>query len=391
MQYGDKKMKKIKNLNNITNGTSYSISYDINAGFMPDFLKKHALFLDIETTGFSPARSKLYLIGTAYFQGTDLVVEQFLADTASAEEEKQLIYAFDSLSRQFDTIVTFYGSQFDLPFLQECQNRLNIPSADLVYNNKNYVDLYHHFHAYQYIFALENYKLQSFEAFLGIKRADPCSGRELIKVYQEYIKKANDESLRLLLSHNYEDLTGMAHLLPLYAFDSFFEGRFTPVRHAVSQYRTIDGTPGTELSITCRLEHSLPAAVSCSRRRYYLHASENTAVLRIQLFQGELKYFYPNYKDYYYLPDEDTAIHKSVAAYVDKAHRQKARAADCYTKKTGLFLPQYEEVITPAFYAEYKDKISYFELPADTDAAEALLKDYCMHILHTLKTNRSAI
>ena len=43
--------------------------------------------------------------------------------------------------------------------------------------------------------------------------------------------------------------------------------------------------------------------------------------------QDTLKYFYDNYKDYFYLPKEDTAIHKSVATYVDKDFRQKAKTA----------------------------------------------------------------
>lgn len=377
-------MKKIKKLINITNDTAY----DLSASFIPSSVKKRALFLDIETTGFSPARARLYLIGTAYLQDNDLVVEQFFAETASEDEERQLIYAFDTLSGQFDTIVTFYGSKFDLPFLKERQNRLDIPSADLVYNNKNYVDLYHHFHAYRHIFTLENFKLKSLEQFIGIKRSDDCSGRELTQIYKEYIKNADDKSLRLLLAHNDNDLTGMVHLLSLYAFDSFFAGHFTfiPAKSAVSAYRRIDGTPGAELMITCQPEYSLPAAISCSNSHYYLHADQNTAVFRIPIFRGELKYFYPNYKDYYYLPDEDTAIHKSVAAYVDQSHRQKAKAANCYTKKTGLFLPQYEELITPAFYTEYKAKISYFEIPIDPAHAN-LQKDYCMHILHVLKNN----
>lgn len=380
-----RKMKRIKKLNNITNDTGYNTDYDTASAFIPSSIKNRALFLDIETTGFSAAKARLYLIGTAYVQDHVLVTEQFFAETGSPDEEAALIYEFDSLAAQFDTIVTFYGSRFDLPFLKECQKRLHIPPADLVYHNKNYVDLYVDFHAYKHIFALENYKLLSLEAFLGIKRMETRSGGELAGIYMEYIKKTDDESLRLLLSHNYEDLTGMVRLLPLYAFDSFFAGHFTPVSSTVSTYCRIDGTPGTELSITCLLEHSLPAAVSCCCCSYYLHAGQNTAIFRVPLYQGELKYFYPNYKDYYYLPGEDTAIHKSVAAYVDRAHRQKARAASCYTRKTGSFLVQYEELITPAFYTEYKAGLSYFELPDESGRSTALLKDYCMHMLHILK------
>ena len=51
---------------------------------------------------------------------------------------------------------------------------------------------------------------------------------------------------------------------------------------------------------------------------------------------------YDNYKDYYYLPDEDRAIHRSVGRYVDRKHRKAARASTAICVKTGfssLFLP----------------------------------------------------
>ena len=45
--------------------------------------------------------------------------------------------------------------------------------------------------------------------------------------------------------------------------------------------------------------------------------------LLVIIYQGELKHFYPNYREYYYLPHEDRAIHKSVALYVDRNFRTK--------------------------------------------------------------------
>ena len=62
--------------------------------------------------------------------------------------------------------------------------------------------------------------------------------------------------------------------------------------------------------------------------------------LSIRVYKGTLKYYYPNYKDYYYLIYEDTAIHKSVGEFVDKDARIKATKETCYTKKDGTFLPQ---------------------------------------------------
>ncbi|MGN1205819.1 MAG: hypothetical protein ACI4SQ_02395, partial [Eubacterium sp.] len=45
-----------------------------------------------------------------------------------------------------------------------------------------------------------------------------------------------------------------------------------------------------------------------------------------------------DYQNYYYLPTEDTAIHKSVGIYVEKEFREPAKASNCYLKKKGEFV-----------------------------------------------------
>lgn len=344
------------------------------------FQTENALFLDIETTGFSGARNKLYLIGTAYVQNGKLGIEQFFAECP--EEEPQLLTAWAQFLRDFDTIVSFHGSRFDLPFLEKRSRRLEM---ELDYGSKKYVDLYQLARSYRHIFGLDNLKQKTLETFLGMERKDRCSGSELIKVYQSYVKQPQEELLTLLLQHNEEDLTGMLRLLALYAFEDFWNGGFAPADCMLAPYRKLNGSDGKELSVTCRLDTDLPAAISCKNDHFYLHAEKDLAHFRVPLTEGTLKYFYSNYKDYYYLPDEDMAVHKSVAFYVDPAHRQKAKAANCYSKRTGLFLPQYEEIVTPALSKEYQDPVSYFEWKDASAKDKTLLKRYCMHILDILK------
>ena len=93
---------------------------------------------------------------------------------------------------------------------------------------------------------------------------------------------------------------------------------------------------------------------------------------------------YTHLKDYYYLPEEDTAIHKSVAFYVDKNYRTKAKAATCYSKKTCCFLPHHQVVVSPYFKLEYHDKITYFELTDEFIDNETDVKAYVMHVLSLL-------
>ena len=93
------------------------------------------------------------------------------------------------------------------------------------------------------------------------------------------------------------------------------------------------------------------------------------------------KYFYSNYKDYYYLPAEDQALHKSVAQFVDKTHRVQATAANCYTRKPGQYLMQWDSVFTPVFKKEYGDKKLYFELTDKLKQSRAAMSLYAVHVL----------
>ena len=83
------------------------------------------------------------------------------------------------------------------------------------------------------------------------------------------------------------------------------------------------------------------------------------ANIHIPVFKGRLRHYFEDYKDYYYLPDEDTAIHKSIAESVDRSHRVQATKATAYTWASGSFIPQCSNKITPYFKADAGDFISF--------------------------------
>ena len=87
-----------------------------------------------------------------------------------------------------------------------------------------------------------------------------------------------------------------------------------------------------------------------------------------------------NYKNYYYLPKEDMAIHKSVAAYVDHEYREKCKAYNCYVRKTGAFIRQYSDFMKPEFRFDIKDKYSYFLLTDDFINSKQMVLSYVKHI-----------
>ena len=95
----------------------------------------------------------------------------------------------------------------------------------------------------------------------------------------------------------------------------------------------------------------------------------------------ELKYFYSNYKDYYYLPQEDMAIHKSLATFVDKDFREKAKPENCYTKKQGQYLMEWDLVFAPFFKRDYEDKSFFFDLNENMKKSRFAMSLYACHVV----------
>ena len=103
--------------------------------------------------------------------------------------------------------------------------------------------------------------------------------------------------------------------------------------------------------------------------------------LTLPLFQGELLYFFPDYKNYYYLPLEDQAVHKSVASYVDKKYRRPATAATCYIRKKGVFLPQLRPLFAPDYRKDFSAREHYFEAEESAFLDSGALHAYLASLL----------
>ena len=335
-----------------------------------------SIFFDIETTGFKPEYSHLYLIGTAFCRPgapscpsgkRDWTILQWLCE--KPQDEPQLLRTFAGFLQSYDTIIHFNGDRFDLPYLENKYEQYGIPSP---FRKMKSIDLYQDFRPLRSFLRLEHMNQKSLELFLGLEREDQYDGGKLIPVYRNFCKTGSPEKAELLLLHNREDVSGMLTLTRLYSYLNFLEPetaenvlsgdsfppakQFTKISSEVLENR--DGTK--KLLFTFPLKTQVPVPVSRSYDFGYLTLNKSTGKLLLPMLKDTLYYYFADYKNYYYLPREDQAIHKSVAAYVDKEYRQPATKTNCYTKQTGLFLPQPEELFTPAFRRSCDDTLSWF-------------------------------
>lgn len=349
---------------------------------IPDFLKEHfnlskLLFFDIETTGFSAKASSLYLIGCLYFENEQPIIRQWFAETI--HEELTLLSAFFDFMKNYDTLIHYNGAGFDIPYLLQKCSHYHLPyDFDAIKS----IDLYKILSPVKSMLKLENLKQKTIETYLGIQRDDLYNGGELIRVYQNFLSTPSKEAQQLLLLHNHDDMNGLFQLSSMLAFRDFTASNYTFHSYEISDYKSYHGTEGKEVIFHFTLSSPLPKRVSFSKQDFFLNVTKNKCSLRTKAYTGELKYFYSDYKNYYYLPAEDTAIHKSVAFYVDKNFRTRAKAANCYSRKTGIFLPQFKEIISPYFKIDYFDKILYFEACESNLNDSSKMNSYIEHILN---------
>ena len=383
-------------------------------------------FFDIETTGLSPKASSLYLIGGMHYDGAAGTWQmiQWFAD--NYHSEKEILLAFLAFLEKFQCLYHFNGKTFDIPYiLQKCQRHaitLSSHNKKILEDQEDAlsIDLLKHARRLRKVLGLEKCSQTALEQWLGCQREDPFSGGDLIPVYSEYMQQRllapeRAEALeKVLLLHNHDDVEMMLAVSSILSYENYFihpEGLFPlpampPAGTDPLPQATAPASPEALPSLihlaheddhlAVALETNLPVPKKICLSAEYpetsispndrtenlphfppaeLKLEEKSCTLTIPLYQGELKYFYSNAKDYYYLPEEDLAVHKSIAEFVEKEYRQKATAATCYTRTEGTFLPRLapyarkkkgeasEEL--PRFFLTHKDRLSFCQLPED--------------------------
>lgn len=342
------------------------------------------VFFDIETTGFSGDTSQLYLIGCVYHDGFGWRLIQWFADTRQAE--LQVLEAFFTFIENFKILIHFNGDGFDIPYLLKCCRRLKL---DYNFDSITSLDIYKKLRPYRALLGLESMKLKAIEQFLGVSRKDLYSGGQLIDVYREYLITKNRRLYDLLILHNADDLRGMPAILPVLSYADMLESPFQLLSSQLCSFEDSLGLEHPFLSLTWQSPASIPVPLEFTGGPLSLELHEDRMDCTVSLYQGQLKYFYPDYKDYYYLPFEDTAVHKSVGAYVDKSARKKATAKTCYTRRSGLFIPQFAALWEPVFREDLKSPLTYAEYSQDLLSREADSRAYAASIIEFVRQERS--
>ncbi|MDE6619069.1 MAG: ribonuclease H-like domain-containing protein [Lachnospiraceae bacterium] len=346
---------------------------------------KHTLFIDIETTGLYVRSSNLYMIGCAYLdEGSGKAAcwctIQWLA--TNYEDEVNVLNAFVTFAKPYRYLIHFNGNQFDIPYLQ---NKLQQYNIHFDFDDFEGIDIYRRLSPYKNFLKLPNCKQKTIENFVSdTVREDQYTGRELIDIYHEYVLNHDEEKEHFLLLHNEEDVKGMLEIVAALAIPDLFHLPSKVTKVQANYYKDVNQEQYSEIIMSLKLPTALPTEISYGANGCYFTGNREDGKLRVPIYEGELKYFYSNYKDYYYLPKEDIAIHKSVASFVDKDYRRQATARNCYTRKISSYLPQWDVLFTPFFKKDYDDKNLFFELTDEFKTQRDAFNLYAHHIFEMM-------
>lgn len=340
---------------------------------------EHFLVFDIETTGLSPKVSSLYLIGALWFDPEDkqFHTRQWFADDYISE--KEILSSFYSFLQNFTTLVHYNGSGFDIPYMEKKYLEHSLPSP---FESIRSLDIYREIRSLKSLFQVPNLKLFTVEKLTGFLRKDILTGKDCIETYSQFMQKKyfKDETMEQekekLLLHNFEDIIGTYYSAQLlfYKCGYLISTGIQPLSVLEEDHF---------LSITLPAPCTFPFPAGQETESFTIGFEDDQMILRILLCRGIFYHFFQNYKDYFYLPAEDTAIHKSVGTYVDKQFREPAKASNCYIKKEGIFLAvpsSFSRENLPLFRKEYKARQNYVLWDEKTKQDSSLLEE----ILHSL-------
>ncbi len=148
-------------------------------------------YLDIETTGLSPADCDITVVGIYLCNESDNRFIQLVGKDITAGSISE---SLEGVSK----IHTYNGSRFDLPFIT-CQFGIDLTQSmghrDLMYDCWR-CNLYG--------------GLKSVEKQLGIRRQlTEMNGYEAVRLWWKYVNSFNLDALNLLLAYNKEDVINL--------------------------------------------------------------------------------------------------------------------------------------------------------------------------------------
>lgn len=246
--------------------------------------------LDISATKRFARTGRLTQILLIHHKGKDL--EELVWDIDSEEEEFKALEDLSSFLTGDNApaeLITYNGHAFDLAFLSKKYALYDLKDP---LKEKGSRDLFLEYRPLSRILGLPSRKLDAFADYLGI-----------------------DSSC--------DDAVKCCAILSLDALKDLFDGQWALVKAARDE---------DHLYYTLHIEKPMPRRIAIHDQVYHIICEENEVRLAVVIEGNTVRRYYTDYKDYYYLPLEGYAIHREMAAFVEKGHKEKAVRENCFSR-----------------------------------------------------------
>lgn len=122
--------------------------------------KDEVVFFDIETTGFSPETTVLYMIGCIYCQQDRLICTQWFAE--NKDSQKEVLIAFMEFISNYKLLICYNGMGFDIPYLQK---KCHMYRLSYNLEQSRVLDIYKQIQPFRSVLHIPNLKQRSIELF----------------------------------------------------------------------------------------------------------------------------------------------------------------------------------------------------------------------------------
>ncbi|MEO6463034.1 MAG: ribonuclease H-like domain-containing protein [Candidatus Eisenbacteria bacterium] len=163
------------------------------------------VFVDLETGGFGS--SPVFLAGTMHWNGSDYVVRQYFARDYA--EEAALVDELTRFLATFDTVISYNGKSYDVPFLGDRAALHHVAFT----RPPRHLDLLHHARR-RWKGVYRDCRLVTLELYVcKRRRSGDVPSDEVPGLYHDFVKYGGAHRLVPVFHHNLLDVITMDELL----------------------------------------------------------------------------------------------------------------------------------------------------------------------------------
>ena len=344
----------------------YNLFIKTTDALFPGLNKENILLFDTATTSFEAANGCIFLIGTAFVSNDKLKIRQLFSENVG--EEILIIRDFLTFSNRFKTVLSYKGDSFDFQYIL---GRLRILYADCLFPALKEMDYNEIFQEFSTLkeksfdlfnivkplktpLGLSSTRLDYLQKILGQTVFKSISGENISCFYSRFLAENKLKSLKnIVLSEEnagfISDYTikraddDLAHLI-IRENDHFLEDILANNCDNLEAilYLCRLSLPRNILSGDIPVELIIEKNDEVPEKIVFIYDTEKylskKITLNVKLYHKDLKLFYGDYKNYYYFPLEDMAVHKSVAEFAATSSRKKATKDTAFQKISGDFI-----------------------------------------------------